>query len=90
MVDMSGRIQTDITLKKLQGQHWNKPFIQKNVYMNLLAELTQMLRLHGLVSDTGSSDGKVGTLHGDWASSHSREKEGQMHKRGLGLSAFMY
>ena len=53
MVDMSGRIQTDITLKKLQRQHVKKPFIQKIVYMNLLAELTQMLRLHGLYPAPG-------------------------------------
>ena len=69
MVDMSGRIQTDITLKKLQGQHGKKPFIQKIVYMNLLAELTQMLRLHGLYPTPGpdmakqAPDMEIGHLH---------------------------
>ena len=69
MVDMSGRIQTDITLKKLQGQHGKKPFIQKIVYMNLLAELTQMLRLHGLYPTPGPDMAKqapgmeIGHLH---------------------------
>ena len=66
---MSGRIQTDITLKKLQGQHGKKPFIQKIVYMNLLAELTQMLRLHGLYPTPGpdmakqAPDMEIGHLH---------------------------
>ena len=69
MVDMSGRIQTDITLKKLQGQYGKKPFVQKIVYMNLLAKLTQMLRLHGLYPIPGpqmaklASDMEIGHLH---------------------------
>ena len=66
---MSGRIQTDITLKKLLGQHGKKPFIQKIVYMNLLAELTQMRRLHGLYPTPGpdmakqAPDMEIGHLH---------------------------
>ena len=69
MVDMSGCIQSDITMKKLQGQHGKKPFIQKIVYMNLLAELTQLLRLHGLypIPSPGMAklapDLKIGHLH---------------------------
>ena len=66
---MSGRIQTDITLKKLKGQYGKKPFVQKIVYMNLLAELTQMLRLHGLYPIPGpqmaklAPDMEIGHLH---------------------------
>ena len=69
MVDMLGRIQTDITLKKLQGQCGKKPFVQKIIYMNLLAELTQMLRLHGLYPIPGpqmaklAPDMEIGHLH---------------------------
>ena len=59
MVDMSGRIQTDITLKKFQGQYEKKHFVQKILYVNLLAELTQILRLHGLYPVPGPQMAKL-------------------------------
>ena len=68
-VDMSGRIQSDIILKKLQDQYGKKPFIQKITYMNLLVELTQLIRLYGLYPIPGpwmenlAPDLEIGYLH---------------------------
>ena len=59
MVDISGRIQTDVALKKLQGQYGKKPFVQKILYMNLLAELTKMLRFYGLYPIMGPQMAKL-------------------------------
>ena len=47
-MDISGRIQSDIVLKKLDGVFGKKPFMQKIIYMNLLTELALVFKVHGL------------------------------------------
>ena len=57
IVDISARIASEVALKSNLGQKGKKPWMQKIIYMNLLVELAQVFRAHGLYPTPASRMG---------------------------------